>query len=413
MSSKTNTKAAPPLDLTKWRVVPTVLMVLGGLGALIGAYVDLKQFAFGWLLAYMLFLGLVLGSLFLVMAHHLFDASWSVGIRRFLEHLANLSPIMAALFIPLAVLAPKIYPWMQLALAGKTDHALSAKKPLLTLPMFYIVSFACLAIWVFVARVLRTWSLRQDETGAAECTYRMRFHSYWGMAAFAATVTMAAILWMKALMHEWFSTMFGVYYFAGSVWMTLATAYVIAVLLKRQGPLRDLVGEEQFYFLGSLLFAFTVFFAYVTFAQYFIIWNANMPEETFWFVLREKGTWWDIGMVIIFGHFFVPFLALLRIDAKLALPVMLPLAIWAWLMRYCDLSFNIMPVLHPGGYVLHWIDISCILFMAGLLATFFLKSLAAHPPYPLRDPRLAESLKVYIAPVAAPTEPQRAGKPAQ
>jgi hypothetical protein len=154
----------------------------------------------------------------------------------------------------------------------------------------------------------------------------------------------------------------------------------------------------HFYYLGALLLAFTVFYAYITFAQYFIIWNANMPEETFWYRLREQGTWWWVGMVIIFGHFFVPFLALLRIDFKLKIAVMLPLAIWAWLMHFCDLSFNIMPTLHPKNFVLHWMDIGALLVMGGILAILFLRSLASTAAYPLRDPRLKESLTSHELP---------------
>ena len=141
----------------------------------------------------------------------------------------------------------------------------------------------------------------------------MRAYSGAGIILFALTLTIAAILWVKSLQYQWFSTMYGIYYFAGSVWLTLATAYVITMVLDRQGVLSNVLHEHQYYFLGSLLFAFTVFYAYIAFGQYFIIWNGNMPEETFWYVLREKGTWWWVSMVIIFGHFFIPFLALLQI----------------------------------------------------------------------------------------------------
>ena len=132
----------------------------------------------------------------------------------------------------------------------------------------------------------------------------MRRYAAAGVFLFALTLTLAAIMWMKALMHEWFSTMYGVWYFAGSVWVTIFTLYVITALLKRQGPLREVATDKTFYFIGSLMFAFTVFYAYVTFFQYFIIWNANMPEETFWYVrARERrvvGHWDD--------HYFRPFL---------------------------------------------------------------------------------------------------------
>jgi len=135
----------------------------------------------------------------------------------------------------------------------------------------------------------------------------------------------------------------------------------------------------------------------VTFAQYFIIWNGNMPDETFWYVVREKGSWWWAGMVIIFGHFFVPFLALLRIDVKNVFKFMLPLAAWTWLMHYVDLSFNIMPVKSPDGYPFRfiWLDVGCWAFMIGVLAFFFLKEYAKYPPYPLKDPRLIEAMGFY------------------
>lgn len=394
MASHPTETAAAPLDLSKWARVPFVLMVIGGLGALAGVFTNTVQFGFSWLLAYMFFLSLCMGGLFLVIVHHLFDASWSVPIRRLAEHLACLAPIMAALWVPIGVLAPKMYRWM--TSDPQTDHALHSKLPLFTTPAFYGVSVACFIIWTYLAFRLRGLSLEQDKTGAASCTEKMRVTACVGMFLFAFSLTIAVILWMKALAHEWFSTMYGVYYFAGSVWTTLATMYLLTVILKRTGALKDVMQEKQFYYLGSLFFAFTVFYAYVTFSQYFIIWNANMPEETFWYKLREKGTWFELGLVIIFGHFFLPFLAMLRIDVKLNIAVMIPLCVWAWLMHFCDMSFNIMPVLHPDGFVLHWQDVCCWAFMAGLLAHFFIKAYRQHPAYPQRDPRMAESMGVYL-----------------
>ncbi|MDQ6631750.1 MAG: hypothetical protein M3Y82_08310 [Verrucomicrobiota bacterium] len=401
MNAHTNSENAAPLDLSRWRNLPNILIAVGGILAVLGAFLDLRQFGYSWLVAFMFFLSLAMGGFFLVMIHHLVDASWSVPIRRVCEHLACLSfPTLLLLFIPIAILAPgfaghpALYPWMDSNPAH--DHALKAKFPLFTKPMFYIVAAICFAVWGFFSNRLRFWSLQQDQTGAAECTYKMRFYSSLGIVLFALTLTLACIMWMKALMHEWFSTMYGVYYFAGSVWMTLATVYAMTVILKRTGHLRKVAHEKQFYFIGTLLFAFTVFYAYVTFSQYFIIWNANMPEETFWYVLREKGTWWDVGMVIIFGHFFAPFLMLLRIDFKLKLAVMLSLAIWAWLMHYTDMQFNIGPVLHPNGFVLHWMDIACMAFMAGVVAKVFLKNFNSHPPYPQKDPRMAEGQDIYV-----------------
>jgi len=378
-------------------------MAAGGTLVLLGALVSFnhdggRQFAFSWLLAFMFCLSLCLGALFLVLVHHLFDAGWSVPLRRFNEHIASLLfPWMAILFVPIALLAKKLYAWMGPELQAHPDHALQAKHPLFTVPMFYLVSAGCFGIWWVLTRGLRRWSLKQDETGSAECTYKMRGYSYWGIFAFAVTLTLAVIFWMKAEQHEWFSTMYGVIYFASSAWVALALSYVITMILHRQNVLTEVLHEHQYYFLGSLMFAFTVFYAYVHFSQYFIIWNANMPEETFFYVIRDRGTWWWIGIIIIFGHFFIPFLGLLRIDVKSLFPYMTAIAAWAWLMHYFDLSFNIMPVLHPEGFPWKWIwlDFGCLAFMLGLLTKVFLAKFAGAPPYPLKDPRLIEAMGHY------------------
>jgi hypothetical protein len=391
--------------MSKWRKLPNRLIAVGGALCLLGLALDLSahqtlsQFGFSWLLAFMFWLSLALGALFLVMMHHLFDAAWSVPVRRFCEHLACLVfPWMALFFLPVALLAPRIYSWTRLD--PRRDHDLEAKWPLFTLPGFYVVAALCLGVWWLLAWRLRFWSLKQDETGSARCTSRMRIHSSWGIVAYAFTLTLGAIMWMKALQYQWYSTMYGVYYFAGSVWVALAAAYVIAMALGRQGLLHEAMGDEQYYFLGSLLFAFTVFSAYIHFGQYFVIWNGNIPEETFWYVLRQKGTWFAIGLVLVFGHFLVPFLALLRIDVKFVFKFMAPLCLWIGLMQYVDLAFNIAPVLHPAGFPWRWLwlDAGCIAFMGGVLAKAFLRDLRRYPLLPLKDPRLSEALGLYVVP---------------
>ena len=391
----------PPIDMTRWRQLPFKLMLVGGLvtvgGAIFsGMHDGLVNFGYSWLVAFMFYLSIGLGALFLVMAHHLFDAGWSVATRRFCEHIASLLfPWLFLLWLPIAVLAYKIVPWM--SMQKHPDHALHAKYPLFTTPGFYITSIACFAIWWFLSSRLKYWSLKQDETGSAECTHKMRFLSCIGIFLFGFSLTFAAIMWMMGLQHQWFSTMYGVQYFAGSVWLTLATVYVITMVLDRQRILTDVLHEHQFYFLGSILFAFTVFYAYVSFSQYFIIWNANMPEETFWYVLREKGSWFWVSMVIIFGHFFVPFLALLRIDVKSNFAIMVPVAIWAWLMHFNDMCFNILPVRFPDGFPFAWIwlPLGIMAFMGGLLAKVFLQKFASAPPFPQKDPRLVEAMGLY------------------
>lgn len=389
--------ASEPIPLPGWaKSLPLGLMVGGGALALIGAFrpSTSQQFAFSYLTAFMFFLSLCLGGLFLTILHHLFDANWSVPTRRICEHLANLLPWMGVLFVPIAIKAGDIYQWMHHTVAE--DHALAAKQPLFTVPVFYALSFGLFFVWWLFAHKLRAHSLAQDKTGDPKHTIAMRKWSAGGIFVFAVTLTLAAIFWMKAIQHQFFSTMYGVYYFAGSVWTTLGTLYVITVFLKRQGPLAPVANRNTFYSIGILMFAFTVFYAYIHFSQYFLIWNAAIPEETFWYVLREKGTWWDIGMVIVFGHFVLPFLVLLRIDVKLTLSLMLPLAAWMWICHYADMCYNIQPALHPDGFHFGWLDVACFAFIAGVLATLFIKAFNAHPPFPQKDPRIAETLGVYV-----------------
>lgn len=393
-------KGPQSLDLSRWRNVPKFLMLGGGVLSLIGLAVNVNEFASAWLVAFMFFLSLCMGALFLVMAHHLFDAAWSVPIRRICENLSNLAvPWLLILFIPIAILAPRLYPWM--SIDPLVDHALEAKQPLFSVPAFYIVSGLCFFVWWWLASRLRNWSTRQDSEGGSLPTFRMRFYSCLGIFLFAVSVTMAVVMWMKGMQHQWFSTMYGVYYFAGSVWMTLGTVYAITMVLDRLGVLSEVLHEHQYYYIGSLLFAFTVFYAYIHFSQYFIIWNANMPEETFWYIIREQGTWFWVGMVIIFGHFFMPFLALLRIDVKSVFSYMLPICAWTWLMHFVDLGFNVFPVDHPKGYPLAWIwlHLGCWAFMAGLFAWRFLVEYAKFNPYPIKDPRLIEAVGLH------PSEP--------
>jgi hypothetical protein len=390
----------------RWTKIPVVLLALGGVGAGLGVALDPRQLGFSYLLAFMFFLSLSLGGLFFVIVHHLFDANWSVSLRRVAEHLACLSAVLAVLYVPLALLAPHLYEWMDPASA---DEVLKAKAGYLNKPFFYLRAVFFFAVWIFLSWRLRYWSLQQDETGAAECTHRMRRLAAGGVFLFAITLTLAAIDWMMALQHHWFSTMYGVYYFAGSVWVTMATLYLIGAWLRRVGSLKELIQARQMKDVGVLMLVFTVFYAYIHFSQYLIIWNANLPEETFWYVVREKGWWWPVSLTLVFGHFLLPFLLLLRIDFKLKLTLMLPLCVWAWLMHFVDISFNVLPPLQQaqsnlGAFPWHWTNLACFAFVGGALGLAFLRSLARHPAYPLKDPRLKEALTVHEVPPPAIAE---------
>jgi hypothetical protein len=406
MKHETN-ELPPPMDLSLWRSAPTVLMVIGAILSLIQLIFGHKnywqEFGYCWLTAFMFFLLLSLGALFLTMIHHLTDAGWSVATRRICEHIGSLLfPWLAILFIPIILLGPKIYSWLELS--HENDRALSAKLPLFTCPGFVIVSAIFFGIWWLLAGRINYWSLRQDVTGDALCTRKMRFHSGWGILAFAATVTVAPTIWMQSVQYQWSSTIYGLYMFASCGWLALATAYIITAILQRQRVLTEVLKDNQFYYLGVLFFAFTLLQAYFEFAQYFVIWNGNVPDETFWYLMRQNHSWWAVDMLLIFGHFFTPFILLLPARVKLNFKIMIPVCLWAWAMSYLDLAFNIYPAIHPNAYPCHWIllQIGTFAFMLGFLARAFLKKFFRYPPYPQRDPRILEAMGVVHEPEELP-----------
>ena len=449
-------KAEPELKLPEWAgKIPLILLIVGAVLALIGVGLNPSHFAHAWLVSFMFYLSICLGAFFVVLLHYLFDSYWIVSIRRVAEHLACLLPLMVVLFVPIAIWSGSefvevdqdaahhheeqalktseaaqkasdvsgdnhsaahheeagnshggkraFYQWMQSEKEfNKTeethDHAWYAKKGYLNKSFWHLRWVLCFAIWGFFTWMLRKYSLEQDKTGAADCTRKCRVLAAVGIFVFAATLTIGVIDWMKGLEYQWFSTMFGVYYFAGSVWTSLITIYIISLFLKKIGPLRDVVQQSTLKDNATLFFAFTVFYAYIHFSQYFLIWNAAIPEETFWYVKREDGPWWNVGMLIIFGHFFVPFLMLLRIDVKTRSEVMITVAVLAWFLHFCDMSYNIMPVIHRfGGWMENiWIDIGCLALMGGALSMVFIYFFKQHPPYPQKDPRIAETMGVYV-----------------
>ena len=427
MSTKTaNLTEAPATEQgTHWRSIPLIAVVFGLLLCTYGFVDNKQQFAYSYLTAFMFFLSIGLGSLFLVLVHHLFDAGWSAPIRRYLEHLSCLLfPWLAIAFIPIGFLAMEIYPWMHAD--PHADHALHAKAALFNKPMWYTASVVLFLLWGWLTHRLRYWSLQQDKSGTAAfegklvfpenlmagftrnfqglsfekdnqqvmCTRMMRIHAGYGVVLFAFSLTLGSILWMKSIQHQFFSTMYGVYYFAGSVWLSISTAWIIGRILKARGHLPQL-HKLQFYHLGTMLLAFTVFYAYIHFSQYFLIWNAAVPEETFWYVMREKGTWMYVGVALIVGHFVIPFLALLRIDGKLTNKLMVPVFVWVVLMHYMDMTFNVMPEIHPDGPSPALADLGTWLLIGGCLAIIFIRNLFAHPVCPRRDPRMGEALEPH------------------
>ena len=358
---------------------------------------------------------IAIGMLLMVMIHHIVDASWSVVLRRQWEHGLSAFKWLGLLFLPLVILAWMkpgfVWPWMDLShpLHGHgtvgSDVLYQKKSGFLNLNMFTGMTAAFFAIWVWLSARLRKASFTQDSDGNAGWTSTNRVTSAFGLPLAALSLTFAAIYWMKSLEYHWFSTMYGVWFFANCVRGALCSGVVIMVWLYRRGDFKGVLNTNHFHSIGQLMLAFTVFWAYVTFSQYFLIWNANVPEETFWYNIRElnhdgsTNQWWYVGLALLFGHFVLPFCALLSYRYKVTHHIIRRIAFWVLTVILVDLCYNILPALKDAhgdalpffSVNLLWV-LTSVVGVGGICIWAYLRSLPTTKLIPIRDPRIGECL---------------------
>jgi hypothetical protein len=273
------------------------------------------------------------------------------------------------------------------------DSLLALKQPYLSVWFFTLRLVFYLGFFTLASRYYREMSVAQDENGSPVFTIRMRRWSYIAILLMGLSLTFSAVDWLMGLDFHWFSTMWGVYIFAGCAQSSMAAAILIVYLLRNAGYLKPLNGEHA-HIMGKLLLAFTVFWAYIAFCQYLLIWYANIPEETIFFLNRNIGSWTYLSMFLIAGHFVFPFIYLLAQYPKKSFGSLSVICVWILMMHAVDLFWIIMPQIHPAGITLHWLDLTCFIGLGCLAAFFFLRSLGRVALFPARDPRLMDCVKL-------------------
>ena len=376
----------------KWRKLP----VIGGAVGVIGLGVSLAlgmndwmQFYYSYLVAFMFFLSLGLGGLFFTLVHFATKAGWSVTVRRLAENVMGTLPIFVLLFIPIAIGASDIFHhWTH---APEYDTLVAHKSGYLNLPFFYARAAAYLIIWTVLSLWFLKKSVQQDQTGDHDVTRKLQARAAPGLILFALTLTFAATDWMMTLDPHWYSTIFGVYYFAGAVVAIFATLSLIALGLQRTGLMRNVVTTEHYHDLGKYQFAFVVFWAYIAFSQYMLIWYANIPEETLWIRHRTTNGWENITAVLMVGHFLIPFFFLMPRTVK-RIPKLVGLAaIWLLGVHYVDMYWLIMPVNHHHLH-LSVMDLTTLIAVGGFFVAALGWQFQRHALLAVKDPRLDESL---------------------
>jgi hypothetical protein len=377
-----------------WNRLPLVGGVCAGLGiaacAVLGA-ANPKQFFFSWLVSFLFFLSLALGALFFVLIQYASQGGWGIVVRRIGETIFATVPVMAALFVPVLLGLHDLYAW---SVPGAADHdaLLRWKAPFLNVPFFLVRAAIYFGCWSFIAVLYYRVSRQQDTTGDPALSARLRRLAGPSIIVLALTQSFASIDWIVSLSPHWYSTMFGVYFFAGAFVGFIALLSMLAVAMRHAGLLDTVITAEHLHDVGKFLFAFSCFWAYIAFSQFFLIWYANLPEETVWFKARLEGSWKAVSILLMVGHFGVPFLYLMGRAVKRRGSTLAIGGAWVLAMHFVDLYWQVMPTLHPEGVRPSVLDVAAFLAVGGCFVATAGWLMRRQALVPLRDPRVAESL---------------------
>jgi hypothetical protein len=377
-----------------WNRLPmagAVLALLGGGVCAILGVGNPKQFFFSWLVSFLFFLSLALGALFFVLIQYAVQGGWGIVVRRIGETIFSTLPVMAALFLPLLLGLHDLYEWSH-AGAAEHDALLRWKAPFLNVPFFLIRAAVYFGCWSFIALLYYRGSRGQDVTGDPGVSVRLRRLAGPAIIVLAVTQTFASIDWIMSLTPHWYSTIFGVYFFSGSFVGFIALLSVVAVAMRRAGLLDTVISAEHLHDIGKLLFAFTAFWAYIAFSQFFLIWYANLPEETIWYKARLEGSWKAVSILLMAGHFGAPFFFLMGRAVKRRGWTLALGGAWLLVMHFVDLYWQVMPTLHPHGVRPSALDVAAFVAVGGCFVAAASWLMRRQALVPLRDPRLAESL---------------------
>jgi hypothetical protein len=363
--------------------------VLFSIVSIIGAFFSPGDFYHSYLLGYLFWIALALGSLALVMTQYLTGGAWGIVSRRPLEAATRTLPLLLVLFVPIAIGIPHLYDWSHADLVQR-EAVLRHRSGYMNPTMFIVRAIIYFAIWIGLSYFLNRWSAEEDESGTKE--KRLAAISAPGLILYTFTVTFAAVDWAESLETDWYSTMWGFLFVAGQGLETMAFVIIVLAFLSRREPMASVLKAAHFLALGKLLLMFVMLWAYFSFSQLLIVWAGNLTDEIPWYLRRLGTSWGWLGVALIVFQFIIPFLLLLSRPLKRN-PVLLSCVVGIILiMRFVDLWWIVMPGYYQQGFRLHWLNFSTPLAIGGLWMAAFLWQLKKRPLLPLQAPGLEKAL---------------------
>ncbi len=376
-------------DLRRWFRPALGTGILLFVISLVGCFFSPGDFYRSYLMGYLFWLGLTLGSLAIVMMQYLTGGAWGVITRRTLESATRTLPVVALLFIPIAFGIPHLYDWAHRDLVTR-EYVLNHRASYMNPSMFIGRAVVYFAIWGVLAYFLNRWSKEQDEHGGLE--KRLAAISAPGLILYVFTVTFSAVDWAESLETDWYSTMWGFLFVARQGLSAFAFVIIAMALLSRREPLASRFKPSHLHDLGKLLLTFVMVWAYFAFSQLLIVWAGNLTDEIPWYLRRFATSWGWLGVALIVFEFIVPFLLLLSKPLKRNVTALCCVVGLILVMRFVDLMWIVMPGYYIHGLRIHWLNFSVPLALGGLWIATFLWQLKNRPLLPIHAPNLERAL---------------------
>lgn len=349
---------------------------------------------FAYLLAFVYWLAIGMGALILLMIFRASKARWAVVVRRVVEVMAGTVPIFALLFIPVALGYKQLFPWAapSESMGEEALELFHHRAPYLNVPFFFARAAIYFVLWAAVSRALLAWSSKQDTVDDPNLTRRAWVLGAGALPAVGITLSFAAFDWLMSLSTLWYSSMFGVYYFAGGFLAALSLLVVLLVFLDRTSAFHGVMRVAHWLSLGKFMLAFVCFWAYIGFSQYMLTWVANLPDSTGFIAARMEPHWHWMGRFLIVGHFALPFVILLGRGIKMNPPRLAMLGLWLLFMHFVDLYWIVMPQVRPTSWLPDWANVTALAGVGGVVIAFGLYTMRGRRAIPVGDPFLADSL---------------------